>query len=136
MNFARSLIRSFSLETCAAHITHEGNLAALLIDAHGSPGKLPSRPEVTQFAGVLFLLARSSSIFLSSISSSRSNLSNTPRRSRSVAILIIAPIVLNFSLYDKMLHDPLQEHNFLRNEAHSSRWVAAEFKISSYLPAN
>ncbi len=24
------------------------------------------------------------------------------------------PIVLNFSLYDKMLHDPLQGRNFLR----------------------
>jgi hypothetical protein len=34
MNVARSLIRSFSLEACAAHITHEGNLAASLIDAH------------------------------------------------------------------------------------------------------
>ncbi len=38
MNVARLLIRSFSLETCAAHITHEGNLATLLIDAHGTPG--------------------------------------------------------------------------------------------------
>jgi hypothetical protein len=35
VNFARSLVRSFSLKPCAAHITHEGNLAALLIDAHG-----------------------------------------------------------------------------------------------------
>jgi len=47
MNFARSLIRSFSLERCAAHITHEGNLTTLLIDAHGSPGRPSSRPVVS-----------------------------------------------------------------------------------------
>ena len=51
MNFARSLIRSFSLETCAAHITHEGNLAALLIDAHGVAWKTPVRTLPHKFGG-------------------------------------------------------------------------------------
>ena len=34
VNSGRLLIRIFSLKTCAAHIAHEGNLAALLIEAH------------------------------------------------------------------------------------------------------
>jgi hypothetical protein len=34
------LIRIFSLKTCAAHITHEGHLAALFIDAHGAAFQL------------------------------------------------------------------------------------------------
>ena len=34
VNSGRLLIRIFSLKTCAAHVAHEGNLAALLIDAH------------------------------------------------------------------------------------------------------
>ena len=44
MNFARSLIGSFSLETSAAHIAYEGNLAALLIDTLGVAWKTPVRP--------------------------------------------------------------------------------------------
>ena len=40
LNSGRLLIRIFSLKTCAAHITHEGHLAAFLIDAHDAASLL------------------------------------------------------------------------------------------------
>jgi len=43
LNSGRLLIRIFSLKTCAAHITHEGHLAAFLIDAHDAASPFKDR---------------------------------------------------------------------------------------------